>query len=201
MLWLGGREVIHGLSHLTLISNPRTPASRSFASCDHDHAFPLRFDERWTIRRVQHLHGAAYLAGHRSGLGDQYLSAGHRFRGPHQRNLAGAAGNPGCSRRARPRDFRRDRVSRTQLQLRRQAGSTRRKPARARRQQPGNRRSNRIGKDNFSQPDPTYLRRGAWNGPDRRTPDSRISGCIAAQEYWMRAPGNYFFSDGASART
>ena len=51
---------------------------------------------------------------------------------------------PAC---AGPRDQRRDRVPQPELQLRRQAGSARREPARSRRQQPGDRRPNRVGQN------------------------------------------------------
>ena len=86
VLWLGGREVIHGLSHVTLVSNLGNLPSRN-----HDHSISLRLDERRTVRLVQHLHDATHLADHRSGLGHQHLPARHRVVDPHQRNHARAA--------------------------------------------------------------------------------------------------------------
>ena len=61
VLWLGGREVLQ-----------RTHDGRRLC-------------------RLQHLHGAADLAGDRAGLGHQYLSAWNRVHGTDQRNSGGAA--------------------------------------------------------------------------------------------------------------
>src|ERR1700728_994909 len=93
-------------------SHPRTFAhnfgfkSRRFTSGnldsgDHDYAVPLRLDERWPIRCLQHLHDAAHLADHRSGLGHQPVPAGHSFVDPHQRNHARTTRDSRCSGRAR----------------------------------------------------------------------------------------------------
>ncbi len=65
VLWLGGREVLYG-----------THVRRRF-------------------RRFQYLHGAADLAGNRSGLGHQYFSARNRIHGPDQRNPGRAARDRG----------------------------------------------------------------------------------------------------------
>ena len=61
VLWLGGREVLQ------------------------------RPHDARRLRRLQHLHGAADLAGDRAGLGHQYLPARHRVDGTDQRNPGGAA--------------------------------------------------------------------------------------------------------------
>ena len=47
------------------------------------------------LRRLQYLHGAAHLAGHRAGLGHQHLPARHRLHGPHSQHHVGAAGDHG----------------------------------------------------------------------------------------------------------
>ena len=101
VLWLGGREVIHGLSHVTW---SRFRISRNLASGHHDYAVALRLHERRAIRLLQHLHDATHLADHRSGLGHQHFPARHGVVDPHQRDHAGAARDQGCSRRARSRD-------------------------------------------------------------------------------------------------
>ena len=97
---------------------------------------------------------------------------------------------PGVQEHEGDRDCRRDRVPQTQLQLRRQAGPARPEPARARRQQPGDCRSHRLRQDNPGQPDPAHLRRRARNGSDRWPSGSRVFVGFAAQEYWIRSPGN-----------
>ncbi len=62
---------------------------------------PSRPHERWRLCRLQHLHGAADLADHRPGMGDQHLPARHRLHAAHQRNSGGKAGDSGCSRRGK----------------------------------------------------------------------------------------------------
>ena len=52
---------------------------------------PPRKNLRRRFRRLQHLHGAADLAGDRPGLGHQHLPARHRVDGAHRRNPLPAA--------------------------------------------------------------------------------------------------------------
>ena len=79
VLWLGGREVIHGLSHVSLVSN--LGLSHPGVSLPATITTSLSLSgsmSAWPIRLIQHLHDAAHLADHCSGLGYQHLSARDR---------------------------------------------------------------------------------------------------------------------------
>ena len=93
VLWLGGREVIHGLAHVPLVTNLGNSHPGVATADSNNHALALRLHDRRPIRLLQHLHGATDLADHRPGLGHQHFPARHRVADPHQRNHAGAARN------------------------------------------------------------------------------------------------------------
>ena len=71
-------------SSRTFHVHPRHTLVPSFP--DRNHAEARRLDERRGFRRLQHLHGATDLAGHRARMGHQHLPAWNRVAGAHQRN-------------------------------------------------------------------------------------------------------------------
>ena len=83
VLWLGGREVLNGHTTFTRVTDTHPVKSRYH----HDLA-PRRIHERGAIRLVYYLHGAAHLAHHRFGMGNQYLPAWNRIPDSHQRDHA-----------------------------------------------------------------------------------------------------------------
>ena len=104
VLWLGGREVIHGLSHVTLVSN-----------LGNSHpAITTTLSLSGSMSVGQFVSFSTYMMqltwpDHRSGMGHQHLPARHRVVDPHQRDHAGAARNPRCAWRAKSRARSRER--------------------------------------------------------------------------------------------
>ena len=130
----------------------------------------------------------------------------------------GAAGDHRCggaSDRRTDRSRRRDRVSRSEFPLRQYAegdgaraatrtamsGAEEREPARSGRHQPGDRGADRLGQIDTGHPDSANLRRRAGIGADRWTAGPRVPAGAAAQEYWLRAAGDFSVQRHASAKT
>ncbi len=191
VLWLGGREVIHGLAHVPLVTNlgnshpgislPAVTTTLSlsgsmtvgqfvaFSTYMMQLTWPI-IALGWVINIFQR--GTASLIRINEIMQEQ----------PEIKDAPEAPV---------PRDNRRNRIPQSQLQLRRQTSPARPEPPHPRRQQPRHRRPHRLGQDHSGQPDPPHLRRAPRRSSDRRPPHPRLFDRLTAQKHRIRPPGNF----------